>query len=322
MLAADIRDAAPAHASHPLHAPDRIWPETNCYIDLWIELLHVRGLVPEAMLGFTLRAAFEGDQFGFLKPHAADLERLYGLETQELALYETLEAHSLVQVARGHPVLVEVDAFHLPDTRGTTYRRESSKTTIAILGLDPEARRLDYIHNGGRYALEAADYAGLFATAPLPPYAEFVKTGGPALPEADLPVAALGLLRAHRARAPRSNPVRALREDLERRGDAFVQRPLTAFHRYAFNTTRQLGANFELLGSHLAWLAARGMGGLDPAAEAATRLAGEAKTFQFQLARAFSRGRIAGLSERLAPAEATYAAVFAFLDDALAALPD
>ncbi|SFU84924.1 protein of unknown function [Methylobacterium sp. 174MFSha1.1] len=310
--------AAP-HLPHALHAADRTWPETNCYVDLWIELLHLRGLAPEAMLGFTLRQAFEGDQFTFFKPKAADLEALYGLEILELALYETLEGHSLVQAARGLPVLVEVDAFYLPDTAGTTYGREASKTTIAILSLDPETRFLDYLHNAGRFQLHGADYDGIFAKGRLLPYAEFVKPCGPALTGSALADAALALLRRHRAHAPERNPVTAFRETLAGKPDAFVQRPLSAFHSYAFNTTRQLGANFELLGSHLAWLTAQGAGPFGEAAEAATRLGQEAKAFQFQLARAFARGKLAGLPERLAAAEATYAAVFAALDRALAA---
>ncbi|GJD60507.1 DUF1839 family protein [Methylobacterium frigidaeris] len=310
--------AAPRYVPHALHAPDRTWPETNCYVDLWIELLHLRGLAPEAMLGFTLRQDFEGDQFTFFKPKAADVEALYGLEILELALYENLESHAQVQAVRGLPVLVEVDAFYLPDTAGTTYGREASKTTIAILALDPEKRFLDYIHNAGRFQLEGADYDGVFARGRLLPYAEFVKPCGPALTGPELPGAALALLRRHRAHAPERNPVSAFREALAAKEDAFVQRPLSAFHAYAFNTTRQLGANFELLGSHLAWLTEAGAGPFGEAAEAATRLAQEAKAFQFQLARAFARGKLTGLPERLSSAEATYAAVFAALDRALA----
>ena len=311
--------SAAAHAPHKLHAADRTWPETNCYVDLWIELLHLRGLEPEAMLGFTLRQDFEGDQFTFFKPKAADLEALYGLEILELALYEDLESHARVQAARGHTVMVEVNAFFLPDTAGTTYRREASKTTIGILALDPRERRLDYLHNAGRFALSGEDYDGLFARGELLPYAEFVKPCGPALAGPELAGAALALLRRHRAHAPSTNPVTAFRAALAGKDDAFVQRPLSAFHAYAFNTTRQLGANFELLGSHLAWLTAQGAGSFDEAAEAATRLSQEAKAFQFQLARAYARGKLAGLPERLAGAEATYAAVFAALDRALAA---
>ena len=32
--------------AHALHAPERNWPETNCYVDVWVELLHDLGLDP------------------------------------------------------------------------------------------------------------------------------------------------------------------------------------------------------------------------------------------------------------------------------------
>ena len=34
------------YQSHFSHAGERIWPETNCYLDLWIETLHALGLDP------------------------------------------------------------------------------------------------------------------------------------------------------------------------------------------------------------------------------------------------------------------------------------
>ena len=314
------RPARP-HVPHALHGPDRIWPETNCYVDLWIELLHLHGLAPEAMLGFTVRQDFEGDQFTFFKPSMADVESLYGLRLEELAVYDGLEAHARVQTAQDRPVLVEVDAWHLPDTAGTTYGRAHAKTTIGILGLDPEARELDYLHNAGRFTLEGVDYDGLFAAAVLPPYAEFVKAVGPPLPRERLAAASLDVLRGHRARAPSRNPILAFRDALTVSAAALVQRPLTVFHAYAFNTTRQLGANFELLGAHLAWLHAADVADLAGAADAATRLSTEAKAFQFQLARAFSRRSAGGLAERLDDLASTYAAVFAALDDALLGAP-
>lgn len=315
---AEIYAAAPAHTAHPLHGHDRVWPETNCYVDLWIELLHLRGLVPEAMLGFTVRQDFEGDQFTFFKPAMADVEALYGLRLEELAVYDGLENHARLQTARGRPVLVEVDAWHLPDTVGTTYGRQHAKTTIGILGLDPEMRVLDYLHNAGRFTLRGADYDGIFASALLPPYAEFVKETDRPLPPSQLPGAALDLLRAHRARAPRDNPVRAFRAALEARAGALVRQSLSVFHAYAFNTTRQLGSNFEILGSHFAWLHVHGGGDFEEATRSAVRLAQEVKAFQFQLARAFGRQNADGLAPRLDKAEATYEAVFAALDRALA----
>nr|WP_276081803.1 DUF1839 family protein [Methylobacterium sp. GC_Met_2] len=308
--------AAP-YSPHPLHDGERDWPETNCYVDLWIELLHGRGLVPEAMLGFTLRQDFEGDQFTFFKPPPADIERLYGLEVLELAVYAGLEAHALMQMAAGRPVLVEVDAIYLPDTHGTTYGRDHGKTTIGILALDPAAGELDYLHNAGRFRLSGADYAGIFGPATLPPYAEFVKTVAPPLPASELPGVARELLAKHRARAPQRNPVLAFRDALAATAEGLVVQPLSVFHAYAFNTTRQLGANFEMLASHLTWLDANGAGAFAPAAEAAAELSREAKAFQFQLARAFHRRKADGLAPRLDKAAATYARVFAALDDAL-----
>ncbi|SDO31839.1 protein of unknown function [Methylobacterium phyllostachyos] len=315
-LPAGLGIAGP-YVPHPLHDGERDWPETNCYVDLWIELLHGRGFVPEAMLGFTLRQDFEGDQFTFFKPPAADIERLYGLEVLELAVYAGLEAHALMQMAAGRPVLVEVDAIHLPDTHGTTYGREHGKTTIGILALDPAAGELDYLHNAGRFRLSGADYAGIFGPSVLPPYAEFVKTVAAPLPASDLPGVALDLLAKHRARAPERNPVLAFRDALAATADGLVVQPLSVFHAYAFNTTRQLGANFEMLASHLNWLDANGAGAFAPAAEAAAELSREAKAFQFQLARAFHRRKADGLAPRLDKAAATYERVFAGLDGAL-----
>jgi hypothetical protein len=310
--------AQPVHAAHPLHGQDRSWPETNCYVDLWIELLHTRGLAPEAMLGFTVRQDFEGDQFTFFKPSMAEIEALYGLRLDELAVYDSLEGHALIQAARGNVVLVEVDAIFLPDTAGTTYGREHSKTTIGILTLDPQGRRLDYLHNAGRFALSGADYHGIFADGILPPYAEFVRAVGEPLSGERLTSAALALLRENVARVPRRNPVAAFATALTETGEALVQRPLSVFHKYAFNTTRQLGANFEMLGSHLSWLTERGAGDFTAAAEAATRLGSEAKAFQFQLARGFAKRSAAGLPQRLERATATYEDVFGALTHALA----
>ena len=286
---------------HPLHAPDRAWVETNCYTDLWIELLHALGLEPLASLPFTVAQDFEGDQFTFFKVPAEDLRLLHGLEVQELAIYDTVEAHAAVQLRRGRPVLVEVDGFHLPDTRGTSYRTLHVKTTIAILGLEPEAKRLDYIHNAGRYALEGEDYDGVFAAHTLFPYVEFVKRGEVALEGRALVDASIERLRHHLGRRPRGNPVRAYREALPEHLERLAARPMDYFHLYAFNTLRQLGANFELLGSYGRWIDAPAEVG-----EACDALASSAKALQFQLARAVHRGRFGDYSATLEGMERAY----------------
>ena len=58
--AAQTRSARPMLREadrHPLHQGERVWLETNCYVDLWIELLHDFGFDPRAALGFTVLQA-------------------------------------------------------------------------------------------------------------------------------------------------------------------------------------------------------------------------------------------------------------------------
>ncbi len=283
---------------HPLHAPDRLWPETSCYADLWIELLAALGHPPEAALGFGLAVAYEGDQFTFLKPPLSDLEALFGLRVVELALWDGIEPHVLVQLARGRPVLLEVDAFHLPDTRGLTWHRSHAKTTIAITALDPVRRRLGYVHNGGWFEAEGEDVDGILRSGPagrappelLPPYAESVEQG-PIPPPDALAERALLLLRRHLEPALRHDPIALWRLDLAGQLARLLGEPIELFHRWAFNLTRQLGAAFELLAAHLAWLARAGDHELRPAIDPALDLARGAHTLQMQIARAVHRRR-------------------------------
>ena len=298
------------HRPHRLHGPERVWPETNCYVDLWIEILNALGLPPEAMLGFTLGQDFEGDQFTFFKPSPEDLETLFGVRVQELAIFDRVESHVLEQLARGRLCLLEVDSFHLPDTSGVSYGVEHGKTTIAVNRLDLEGRRLEYFHNGGYFVLGDDDFTGLFDPVspdrPFLPYTEFVKLEVQRLAARDLRARAWALFKRNLLRRPTSNPVRAFQRVVEVRAAALLDRPFDAFHKFAFNTYRQLGANFELLGDHLVWLE----GGDGPSALACRALAEGAKTAQFQLARGLSRRRIEGLASGLDPLAEAYDQLF------------
>lgn len=303
---------------HPLHDADRHWPETNCYTDLWIEILASRGHVPEAMLAFTMRQDFEGDQFTFFKPPLEDLETLYGISVQELAVFDTLERNALAQIARGRMPLVEVDGFFLPDTDGVSYRLQHTKTTIGIARMDAGARRIDYFHNSGFYRLEGDDYAGIFGPpvhpAVLFPYTEFVKfDAGP--PPTDLAAASAGLLQKHLRFRPDGNPIADFARAFAAHAADLASRPPEYFHAYAFNTFRQLGANFELLGSYLAWLGSARQVDLTEESTAAMTIAGGAKSAQFMLARAMARGRLAGFAPDLEPMIEAYETVFSALAD-------
>jgi hypothetical protein len=286
---------------HAIHQEGRIWGETNCYVDVWIELLHALGHDPVASLPFTFAIDFEGDQWTFFKCPLRDLYDLYRLDVQELAIWKPLAAHIEEQVARGRPVLVELDSFFLPDTAGTAYRRVHWKSTAAIVEIDVAGRRMGYFHNQGYYEVEGDDFLDVLRLrgepdpAFLAPYVEFVKVR-PDADELSLLARSLCLLRRHLAAAPADNPFPRFRARLGKDLDWLSKEGLEGFHQYSFATLRQFGACFELAQTYLEWLAARGEAGLDAEIRAFREIAEAAKTFQFHLARATTRGKPADLS--------------------------
>lgn len=294
------------YLSHPLHDPERIWPETNCYVDLWIEVLSALGLPPEAMLGFTLTQDFEGDQLTFFKVPLEDLENLYGVKVAELAIFDRVEDHIAQQIARGRLCLLEMDSFYMPDTQGVAYRQEHGKTTIAINRLSEKNRELDYFHNGGFYRLSGDDFDGVFGrqypegSPPFLPYTEFAKFPTRLPGRGHMRAQSKALLRRHLGRMPAANPVAAFAREFPMQVSAIADRPFGFFHKYAFNTLRQLGANFELAASHFRWISEDDE--FEEAARAALQIATSAKTAQFQLARALTRKKFDTLGSVLDPA--------------------
>ncbi len=306
-MSAVFPDIEPArYVSHALHSSERMWPETNCYVDLWIEVLANCGVAPEAMLGFTLVQDFEGDQFTFFKVPLEDLETLYGIRCTELAIFDNVENHVLTQIGRGRLCLLEMDSYFMPDTQGVGYRREHGKTTVAINRLDTTNRRMDYFHNGGYFRLEGEDFDGVFQKhlgekdPPFLPYTEFAKFPASWPETGHARTEAMRLLSMHFARRPGSNPIRQFAKVFPAQVEAIADRPFDFFHKYAFNTLRQLGANFELAATHLEWLS--GEGALVGPAERALKISEVAKSVQFQLARAVSRKKFEPLAAALDPA--------------------
>ena len=285
-----------SYQRHLIHGANRNWVETNCYVDVWVELLHSLGHEPIAALPFTLGIDFEGDQWTFFKFAIADLYDLYGLDVQELAIWRPLVMHLEEQLALGRPVLAELDSFFLPDTAGTAYQREHVKTTVAVNEIDIANRRLGYFHSQGYYHLQAADFTNIFHLdspadpARLPPYVEFVKRSSTSpLRGGDLVVASMELLRARLRRLPKSNPFAAfkIRLDLDLRW--LGAETLAVFHQYSFATLRQFGASYELAATYLQWLQKHDVRHLDEPIAAFQELSAGAKTLQFQLARAMTR---------------------------------
>jgi hypothetical protein len=277
------------HIPHRLHEAGRTYLETNCYADVLIELLHARGDEPLAMFGFILRTDWEGDQFTYFKPPQRDLDRLYGVEIHEMLPYRTLPEHIERQLALGRTVLVEIDAWYLPDTAATSYRSGHLKTTVAPETIDREAERMRYFHNAGFYELDGEDYRGAFRMLPhftddvMDPFIELVRfDAGPRLQGDELRATARELLGYHYKRRPASNPFRAwgqsLAEDLPRLLEGAAQ----DYHEYAFVTVRMVGSAFELCADHVDWV----LGDEGRTASDAFRAIVEgSKTVSFRLAR-------------------------------------
>ena len=284
---------------HLIHGEGRAWAETNCYVDVLIELLHGMGFEPIAALPFTLRIDFEGDQWTFFKFPHADILDLYGLDINELNPWRSLVHHVDEQVGLGRPVLVELDSFFLPDTRGTAYKTAHVKSTVAVNEIDIEARHMGYFHGQGYYHLDGDDFRdifqldGLVHDRMLPPYIEYVKPIDRPVPAAgrDLVDASLGCLRTHLGLLPRANPFSKFKERFRHDLEWLMGEPIDTFHAYSFATLRQYGACFELCETYLRWLAARGEEDLEGPTEAFRAISATAKAFQFQLARAMARKR-------------------------------
>ncbi len=270
--------AADAYEPSSLHDAQRVWPETNCYVDVWIEVLHALDLDPVPALAFTLSVDFEGDQWQFFKYPLEDLRFMYGLDVAEMNPWRALDDHVTEQLELGRLLTVEVDAYHLPDTAGVSYQHEHVKTTIVANLIDRDAQRLEYFHGAGYHALEGADYKSLFhlgdvAPDRLPPYVELIKFDRLERPDKDARLErSLSLVRTHLDRAPRSNPVARFRRRITDDLAWLRTESIEQFHRYAFATVRQFGACCELSSSLCAWLAVQDLFASD-AAEAFARVA-------------------------------------------------
>ncbi|MDQ6831672.1 MAG: DUF1839 family protein [Gemmatimonadota bacterium] len=245
-----------SYTRHALHDDSRSWPQSNCYVDLWVEILHSLALDPIAGLAFTLAIDFEGDQWTFFKYPLGDLYSLYGVDVQELSIWRPVVEHVEQQVARGRLLIVEVDAWFLPDTAGTSHRAQHEKTSIAVRSIDRRLRTLGYFHNSGYYTLAGDDFDGIFASTPtLPPYVELVKLD--AIVRRDyqsLAAEARTLASQYLGRRPAANPFIAYGEGVARDVDWLAGEGLETFHPYAFATLRQCGACLEMAATFLRWL--------------------------------------------------------------------
>jgi Domain of unknown function (DUF1839) len=294
--AAVIPGLVPAtYARHMLHQEGRSWVEKNCYVDVWIELIHALGLDPMAMLPFTVAIDFEGDQWTFYKPSHDELRDLYGFDVQEMTPWRPLLEHAQEHLPEGKLISTESDAFYLPDTAATDYRRAHVKTTIIMQEIDTEAKTLGYFHNASYYSLEGEDFDRTFGIglAPnperLPLFAELIRKDGLVRrPAEELHAMSRALLAKHLKRRPRNNPFAPFRRRFERDLPLLQERGLAYYHAWAFATIRQAGGAFELASLYLRWLAERGAPETEAAAAAFDKIQGGCKTLILKVARVVS----------------------------------
>jgi Domain of unknown function (DUF1839) len=287
-----------SYRPHPLHAGERTWTETNCYVDLWIELLHALGLDPVAAGAFTISTDFEGDQWTFFKFPPEDLRALFGLEVAEFNVWRPLLDHAEEQLELGRLFIMDADAWFLPDTHGVSYKIAHVKSAMVPNSIERDARRLGYFHNAGYFELEGDDFDGVFRLGryadpiALPPYVETVRLDRMHCDPSQLVDGAVALTRAHVARRPLDDPMIRFEQRLGHDVAWLGSQDIETFHLYAFGTCRQCGAAAELAASFVEWLGRHdsGSGNLVAVAEAFRTVATTAKALQFSLARA-SRGR-------------------------------
>jgi hypothetical protein len=296
---------------HSLHAVERTWTETNCYVDVWIEVLHALGLDPVAAGAFTLSTDFEGDQWTFFKFPPEDLRVLFGLEVSELNVWKPIIDHVIEQLVLGRLCTVEVDSWFLPDTRGVSYGIAHVKSTIVPQMVDVGGRHLGYFHNAGYFELGGDDFDGVFrlgghaTPSGLPPYVELIRLDRIRRDDPELASRVVSLTREHLGRRPSDNPITRLGRRLALDVPWLAQQDLETFHLYSFGTCRQCGATAELAATFVDWLNRNDRPGTESAAAAYRDLAAGAKALQFALARVV-RGRQVDIAAILAPMEQSW----------------
>lgn len=294
-----IIDLNPAtYQSHQLHTAERDWSETNCYVDIWIELLHAMKFDPLAALPFTLSIDFEDDQWTFFKFPLSDLRELYGLDVQELAVWKPITEHIDEQLAHKKPVIVELDSFFLPDTIGSAYHAEHVKSSVAITTFDLEYQSMEYFHGQGYYQLAGSDFENIFYlndqenTKRLPPYVEIVKQRKSTIDNTqELVSTSLNLLDKQIQLMPEINPFIAFKKRFELDFEWLRKTDLEKFHQYSFATFRQFGSCYELAANYFGWLESNGVSKFQSVKRSFKSISELSKAYQFQLARAMARNK-------------------------------
>jgi hypothetical protein len=301
------------YVPHALHGSERAWTESNCYIDVWIEVAPraAASTRPPVCL-HVLAVDFEGDQWTFFKPPHRRPLRALRLDVQELNVWRPARTRTRgAAAAGGKLVLSEVGrllparygrnrlphAAHEDDDRdpGARHRASAARLLSTTAGTTPS---------------RAPTSVGLFRLdgppdpTYMPFFAEFVRVDRRRnLEPQALRRASLGVLHKHLARLAPTNPIARFRQRFATDLMWMQSVGLSAYHPWAFATLRQLGAAFELAAVYVRWLTNIGEVGLEPSAVAFDGISGAAKTLVLKTARAVNTRASFDPSEMLGDAE-------------------
>ena len=311
------------YTAHSLHGPNRNFVESNCYIDIWVELIHAAGLEVYPFLAFTLASDFENDQWTFYKPSFEDIQSLYGISVHELYLWGGLHQQIARQLQHNKMVLLEADAFFLPDTQETDYKQNHVKTTIGIESIDLENKTMGYFHNAGYFQLKEDDFNSIFhlnkpaIDGYLPPYCEIAKLDNlhKYSPEI-IRDKAKERLNHYLAQLPKNNPITRFKEGFAQELVYLCEQGLESYHHYAFGSLRQLGSGYEFTAYFLRALQeAEGHDRLESIAAMFDEISVTAKTLILKGARMVNRKNIKDVS-------ADFDSMAQHWDNAMAALKE
>ncbi|MEQ9004505.1 MAG: DUF1839 family protein [Pseudomonadales bacterium] len=302
-----VLDLSPGcYRSGVIHARGRDWIESNCYIDVLLEIVHALDLEPRACLAFTVATDYEGDQWTFYKPPHGDLYDFYGIRIDELSIWRSLLEHAECAIDAGRLLLLEVDTYYLPDSRQTDYRRRHSKTTIALNAIEPESNTVEYFHNVGYFGLTGEDFRGLFrldrSTSAdwLPPYCEVLKLDDLKRLE-ELPLAEMcwSKLPRYLAMAPARNPIEVYGAQVTEQLSWLATQGEDVYHDYVFANLRQCGSCYEHTALMLDWLAEHDRAESADAAKAFREISSTAKMLVMKTARMAATGQVRDVSPQL-----------------------
>ena len=284
---------ATKYVPHSLHGGDRTWTETNCWLDMMIEVLHIVEAGPGGSGGLHAQHRLRRRT---VDPVQVSRPRTFAPSTGWRWPRCTCGAPPSTTSKSNWPWAASAvwrsTPGSCPTPQASPTKRRTPRPAIVPQMLDRTGRKMGYFHNAGYFEVSGDDFDGLFYLAGLtdayvlPPYMETIRLDRIRhISDDDLTAAALALTREHLARRAVTNPLIGFRERLMADLPWLVAGGDEAFHPYAFATCRQCGATAELAASFVDWLGTHASVDLGDAAANLRVVAECAKSLQFILAR-------------------------------------